>query len=298
MSEHNPDSLSQSPVIPKKLEESDTIQFDCHPGISCFNACCKQADITLTPYDIVRLKDRLGMTSTDFLARHTVPFELDSDGLPGIKMRTRDDAPVCLFMDEETGCTVYEDRPSACRYYPLGLMAMRPKGEPRDEALFFMVKEDHCRGHEEARTLTIADYRQEQGLEAFDDVNRDWYRIMLKKGSAGPVVNQAISETSLQLLFMASYDVDRFRRFVLSDNFQRVYDVDAGTSAAITEDDAALFAEHSIPLKQDNVEKRQDERQEVWDMRRRAEDVRIRREAEELGLDPDDPAAGGPPLDD
>ncbi len=34
------------------------------------------------PYDILRLKDNLGMSVTDFLKNHTVPFEMDKDGIP------------------------------------------------------------------------------------------------------------------------------------------------------------------------------------------------------------------------
>ena len=32
----------------------------------------------------------------------------------------------CTFLGDE-GCTVYEDRPAACRYYALGNMAVRKK---------------------------------------------------------------------------------------------------------------------------------------------------------------------------
>ena len=86
-----------SPILPNRLELDSKICFECKPGISCFNACCKQADITLAPYDIIRLKNRLGLSSTEFLKKHTVPFEMDAHGMPGIKMRTTDVDPVCLF---------------------------------------------------------------------------------------------------------------------------------------------------------------------------------------------------------
>ena len=49
----------QSNVVPTILELGSTLQFKCHKGISCFNACCRNADITLTPYDIIRLKQHL-----------------------------------------------------------------------------------------------------------------------------------------------------------------------------------------------------------------------------------------------
>ncbi|HIE54217.1 MAG TPA: YkgJ family cysteine cluster protein, partial [Chromatiaceae bacterium] len=127
MSDEKFDIPFKSPTLPTVLEPESRLKFNCHPGISCFNACCKMADITLAPYDILRLKKRLGMTSEEFLKAHTVPFPMDQDQVPGLKMRTTDEG-ACLFLDEEKGCTVYEDRPTVCRYYPLAMLTIRDKG--------------------------------------------------------------------------------------------------------------------------------------------------------------------------
>ncbi|OAD22428.1 FAD-dependent pyridine nucleotide-disulfide oxidoreductase [Candidatus Thiomargarita nelsonii] len=113
-----------SPLQTVKLSLDDTIQFRCHKDIACFNECCKRIDITLTPYDILRLKKRLGLTSNEFLAQYTLPYEMDGHGMPGVKIKTADDNPACPFLSEE-GCSVYEDRPTVCRYYALGLMSMQ-----------------------------------------------------------------------------------------------------------------------------------------------------------------------------
>ncbi len=64
MSEQTPEIPFKSSILPTLLEEETRIRFRCHTGISCFNACCKRADVTLAPYDVVRLKQRLAMTST------------------------------------------------------------------------------------------------------------------------------------------------------------------------------------------------------------------------------------------
>ena len=273
----------KSDMVPKILDDDTKIQFRCHKGISCFNACCKNADITLTPYDVLRLKKRLGMTSGEFLKQHTVPFEMDGDKVPGIKMRT-DDAGACLFVTEE-GCSVYEDRPAACRYYPVGHLAMKPKDEKTERTSYFLVEEEHCKGHQEAREITIGDYRKEQEVAPFDDMNQEWYQIMLKKKSAGPTVGKP-PEMSLQLFFMCSYDLDRFRRFVLSDSFKNSYLLEDETYAELERDDEALlkfgyrmlkhvlFGELSIPERKGIWEKRLEERKEVFDLRREAEIAR------------------------
>ena len=96
------------------------------------------ADIQLTPYDIIRLKDNLGISGTEFLKNHTVPFEMDKDGMPGVKLRTDNDG-ACLFVTDE-GCSVYADRPTACRYYPVGHMAVHMAGTTEDELVSFWYR--------------------------------------------------------------------------------------------------------------------------------------------------------------
>ena len=68
----------KSPVTPVRLEANDQLKFRCHRGVSCWNQCCAHADVTLAPYDIIRMKQRLGMDSSEFLKKYTVPFQLDS----------------------------------------------------------------------------------------------------------------------------------------------------------------------------------------------------------------------------
>lgn len=149
-----------SPVMPTLMPGEATIQFSCHKGISCFNACCKNIDISLTPYDILRLKKRLEMTSGDFLVKYTFPYEMDNDGMAGVKFKPIENGSACQFMTAE-GCGVYEDRPTACRYYPVALLSMRKQNEFTEREAYAMVQEDHCKGHFEPRTITINDYRKE-----------------------------------------------------------------------------------------------------------------------------------------
>lgn len=280
MSEKFEDIPFESDMVPEKMGLGSNLKFRCYKGISCFNACCKRADITLTPYDILRLKDRKGMSSTEFLKEHTVPFEMERDGLPGVKLRTDDDG-ACLFVTEE-GCSVYTDRPTSCRYYPLGHMAMRKSGEQHEETHYFLVREDHCKGHFEERELNVKEYLKEQETLEYDEMNKEWLQIMLKKRSAGPTVG-ALPESTLQMFFMCSYDMDRFRRFVLSDAFRATYDLEDTVYETFEKEDVplmqfgakfmkqAFFGERSIPEKDGAWEKRTKEREEVWEARRQAE---------------------------
>lgn len=263
------DDLPQSPIMPVQLGLDDQLQFDCHKGIGCFNKCCQNIDIQLTPYDILRLKNHLGLSSQEFLHLYTVPFEMDAHGVPGIKLKTAgEESTACQLLTPE-GCGVYEDRPSACRYYALGLVSMRKTGSSIDEDNYFVVKESHCLGHNEPKVQTIRQYRKEQGVDLYDELNREWRQIILKKRSCGPTIGTP-SLRSMQLFFMASYDVDGFREFVNSASFNDVYDIDSALKEEINSDEVklmqfgfrflkqVLFGEQSIPVKPDAMSKRID----------------------------------------
>lgn len=266
----------ESPIQPVKLCLDDTIQFRCHKDIACFNECCKRIDILLTPYDILRLKKRLELTSEAFLAQYTMPYEMDNQGMPGVKIRTADDNLACPFLGED-GCKVYEDRPSACRYYALGLLSMREQNSSTDENAFFLVKEDHCLGHNEPRTITIRDYRQEQGIEPYDEMNREWRQLILKKRSAGPAIGQPTLR-SYQFFFLGSYNLDGLRNFVQSEGFSKIYELDMATFEQIQSDDVALlqfgfrllkqvlFGEMTIPIRDEALQTRVQRRRELNDV--------------------------------
>ncbi len=55
-----------------RLGADDTFRFGCHAGVSCFNRCCGDANIFLSPYDVLRMKKRLDMTSSDFLDQYAL----------------------------------------------------------------------------------------------------------------------------------------------------------------------------------------------------------------------------------
>ncbi len=228
-----------SPVMPTLLAGDKVIQFRCHKDVGCWNACCSNIDITLTPYDILRLKNHLQLSSGEFLQQYTVPYEMDQDGTPGVKLRPVEGGTACRFMRPE-GCAVYENRPTACRYYPVALLSMRNQDEYTDRTSYALVQEPHCLGHKEPRSLTIDAYRQEQGVDVYDDKGRGWRQLVLKKKSAGPAIGKppAISN---QLFFMVSYDIDRFRAFVSSESFNRTYDVPLEVMATLLADDEALM---------------------------------------------------------
>ncbi len=281
-----------SPIKPVQLSAQSEFQFDCHPGLSCFNECCRNIDIQLTPYDIVRLKRHLGMDAPEFVARFTLPFEMDHHGMPGLKLATKPGTTECVFLGAD-GCTVYPDRPSACRYYALGHMSVRKAGEPRVEDIYFVVKEPHCKGHGEPVRRTVQEYRRSQGVDVYDEMNRQWRDIVIKKRTSGPTVG-APSPRSMQLFDMCSYDMDSFRAFIQSEGFRAIFDVREAQLQALLDDEDALlqfafrflkqvlFGEFSIPRRQEGIQRRIEARKPLWKQRKEEMAQRRREEMERL----------------
>ena len=119
-----------------KLEKNQTFRFSCSPQVPCFNACCRDLNQVLTPYDVLCLKQSLKMTSTDFLQTYTRTSTGPGTGLPVVSLRfdeTRDLA--CPFVTPE-GCRVYPARPASCRTYPLARgVSPRPANGSADRTL-------------------------------------------------------------------------------------------------------------------------------------------------------------------
>ena len=284
----------QSPVAPTLLEGTHKIQFRCHRDVGCWNACCSNIDISLTPVDIVRLKQHMDITSTEFLDRFTVPYEMEKDSIAGVKLRPVEGGTACQFMRDE-GCSVYENRPTACRYYPVALLSMRHQQESVDRDAFALVKEAHCLGHQEPRKITIDEYRVEQGLVEYDELARGWRQLILKKKSSGPTIGKP-SKRSLQLFFLACYDIDRFREFVASEGFAKLFDIPAEEMHKILLDDFSLmrfafrflhqilFGEMTIALHDDAVQARA--------ARAHEKALRLEREAAERAAAQDDLGEG------
>ncbi|MBS3755363.1 MAG: YkgJ family cysteine cluster protein [Desulfobacterales bacterium] len=262
-------------IPPVKLSAQSRFNFRCHPGISCFTRCCRGINIMLTPYDIVRLKNRLQMTSEEFLAMYTTPQLLEKTDLPVVTLRMLDDQPgepVCPFVREDAGCIIYADRPTTCRYYPLGVASLSHKPEVA-EGFYFFINEPHCKGFEEDAEWSVEEWRRDQGVDVYDSINAPWTELLVRKRSIPS--NIRLTEKTKNMFFTASYDIDRFRRFVFESSFLNLYQVDNETVAEIRNDELALlnfsfrwlkwllFQEGDFQLNPEEAESRRRRREEA-----------------------------------
>ena len=228
--------LNMRVVEPRKLTPESRFKFRCYPGIPCFTECCGKTTIILTPYDILRLKNRLNMKAADFLAKYTRTEAHDKSGLPMVIMDMPRFENRCPFVRPVAGCSVYSDRPASCRYYPVGQGTLITE-EGLDE-FYFYVREEHCCGYQEDAEWTVASWRQDQGVDKYDEMNREWKIMMLRRGTdGGPVTD----DRGNRLFAMVMYDLDQFRNFVFKSRFLNIFSVDEDVQERIWDDDEELL---------------------------------------------------------
>jgi Fe-S-cluster containining protein len=207
-----------------RLGPNDTFKFRCHPGVSCFNTCCADVNIFLSPYDVLRLTERLRITSTEFLEKYTLlPLQKDMNTPVVLLKMNEDEEKTCQFLTEE-GCGVYTDRPWPCRMYPVGLATSRDTEDGwRGERFYFLLKEESCQGHQDARELTIQEWMDEQGVDAYDEWGEAFKELSLHKffDDYGP-----LPPSKMEMFFNATYDLQKFREFVFGSTLLDRFDVD------------------------------------------------------------------------
>lgn len=202
----------------------DTFRFNCHLGVTCFTRCCKDADMYLYPYDVIRMKNRLGISSDRFLEQYTFQAIRDNPHFPSLMLKMSDnDEKWCPFLSKK-GCTIYEDRPFSCRAYPLERAVARIGDDAKRAVLYFVAEDSYCKGHEEPREWTIKEWIEDQKLQLYNDMNDLWVDIdtLFRANPWGP---QGIDNPAFKMAFMACFNVDEFKKFVFESTFLSRFNV-------------------------------------------------------------------------
>jgi Fe-S-cluster containining protein len=215
-------------------------RFACHSGLICYRNCCRRQNLFLYPYDVIRLKTRLGIDSEEFLNRHAGLVKGHNPFFPSVMLQmAANQERTCPFLGSE-GCTVYEDRPSACRTYPLERGVERVPRSSRLEEHYFLVRHIYCRGHEQEQEWSVKEWVQDQQISPFNLMDDLWAEMDAlfatnpwpEEGAAGP---------RQQLAFLVCYNIDGFRRYVRDFNLLAQFRLDRQQLQAIETGDEELL---------------------------------------------------------
>jgi len=218
--------------------EGETFHFNCYKEIECFTRCCARLRLILTPYDILRIKNRLCISSNDFLEKYTDTIIEGRTRFPMVRLKMLgSEKQVCPFVTRY-GCEIYEDRPGACRLYPLGRASTMVAGEKAAREKYFIVNESHCLGLREEKNWSLESWLNNEGVNEYKRMNDQWLGIITSPRSLG---SDNDTTRKLQMFFMASYNLDKFRKFLFESNFFDRFEVVPNLKEKMTKDEVVLM---------------------------------------------------------
>lgn len=240
--------IDQFVFDPKDYTLEDEIKFACYKGIVCFNKCCYDVKLVLSPYDFLRLRKALNLEVDEFIEKYGEVYIGEVTQLPVISVNMNPYTFACPFLDEEKGCIVYKDRPSSCRFYPLArYLNKTEKGEKIE--VFKIIRETHCKGHYEQRTIKIKEYIKEQELEPYIYFNDLWGEVVIKRQR---FANVPLTADILELIFLVSYNLPEFRNAILQGELSGFSRKDANLPDEALLEKGILFIKDKI-LNEENL---------------------------------------------
>jgi len=226
----------QLPENVTRLCGAKKFSFGCHSRVNCFTECCRELELVLTPYDVLRLRKKLALSSADFINRYIVLEQEENDVFPRLYLGMVDDGRASCPFVGPAGCMVYEDRPGACRAYPVGRgVTLAPDG--RQQEIHVLVKENHCLGFGEPQSYSVAEWFHNQGLSEYNVMNDKVMSLLYHEQARQ---GTRLTPEQIDFFLLAFYKLDEFKEFVSGADFLTRFNV--------TEKDirAALIDEESL----------------------------------------------------
>jgi Fe-S-cluster containining protein len=250
MSDHDAKKVLYTP--------DERFKFSCHRGLPCYNSCCRDINIFLTPYDVLRMRKGMGLSSEKFLQEYTTTL-LGDDGIPLVVLKMKEDQKkTCPFVTSE-GCRIYPDRPWSCRMFPVFPLSS-------EEVEFLIEEKGSCLGFGQEQEWTIREWKTHQNIDIYDRMNQSYKDIthheFFQKGNK-------LDSGRAKLLYQACYDLDWFKKFLFSTRFFDKYSVEEDLIHKMEKDDdeLLLFAYRWVKFSifsEDTLRLRDKEMNELW----------------------------------
>ncbi len=226
--------------LPGLLQEGETFRFHCHSGLECFNRCCRNLNLFLYPYDLLRLCRRLGMNSDTFIDKHVDIVLRPGHYFPEVLLRMAENAEqTCPFLKAD-GCSVYSDRPDTCRSFPVESGEIHEALQNLTRTVYFWRPPEFCMGQQAGRSWTIEAWYTDQGAQIYHRMTRRWaeVRLLFAENPWGP---EGFEGPKGRMAFMAAYNIDRFRDFIFNSTFLKRYRLKSELIRQLRTDDTALL---------------------------------------------------------
>ena len=148
-----------------------------------------------------------------FWRKYTRSFLSKVGNIPVVQLLMDPQSLYCPFVAEE-GCRVYENRPWACRMFPLDLSST-------DAQFRLIAGKERCKGLSERSKGTVRDWLECQGVLEYAEMDREFQSVVPERFKPGAPMNEGLG----RVLFIA-YDLDRFAELLKDGRFLMFHEVD------------------------------------------------------------------------
>ncbi len=225
-------------VEPEYIGLDDTFTFSCNDKVSCFNKCCIDVNQFLYPYDIIRLKNALDISSGEFLDKYAMIYSGDTTGLPVVSLKTNpSDGHACPFVSEK-GCGVYNDRPASCRIFPLARAISRSRETGQITEHFALIKDPVCEGFNHGKPVKVMDWIDTQEIVEYNRLNDKMIELISMKHQMmpGPLEGEYRDK-----FVLACYNIDEFRSKIINNELIKKSDYSEEDYEKMKTDDVLLL---------------------------------------------------------
>ena len=238
MKKIGPDDIDRLPGV--RIEGDDTFLFRCYPGIGCFNRCCRNLNLFLYPYDALRLKNALDISSDQFLDKYVDVVLRPGNYFPEVLLRmSKDDEKSCPFLTP-SGCSVYSERPDTCRTFPIEQGILYDADTKKDVPIYLYRPPEFCLGQYENDEWTISTWTGDQDARQHHKMTIRWAELK-RLFQTDPWGREGRQGSKAKMAFMAVYNVDQYRDFVFQSSFLRRYKVKTAILKKLKADDVDLL---------------------------------------------------------
>lgn len=175
----------------RKIREGEAFHFRC----TLSGSCCRNMEIFINPYDVLRLAGRLGITTTGLIAGHLLFLENREQGLQKPVFKAAREG-VCAF-NRERRCTVHSDRPLSCRLFPLA----------RKDGAFYLQDAPYCKGLLQDRTITLEEYLEGEEADVYLEQAGGYHELLRDTAASGTL--RDADPWLIQLFFLVLFDYDQ-----------------------------------------------------------------------------------------
>ncbi len=224
----------------KRVGRTDRFSFRCRPGLACFNRCCRNLNLFLYPYDVIRLKRILGISSETFLDHYVDLVMRAGNYFPDVLLKMSEDSDRACIFSEAEGCRVYAERPYTCRTFPVEYGLQYDADGRAPELIGFLRPPDFCLGPQADDQWTLQSWGNDQEAVNHQKMAKQWSEVKRlfqnePWGAEGPQGRRA------KMAFMAIYNMDAFRSFVFGSSLLKRFKVKTELLKKMRTDDVALM---------------------------------------------------------